>query len=307
MKAFLVFLLCLLVACASVPVEPQLEPVASVREFVVEERIVEPVKKLDDPATRTVKQTGSLGTFVYGLSEDNRLLRVEKTGALWEYAYEDGKLISISGSENFEFAYLSGRLSNIDSGATSFLFRYDSLGRLSEVKGFKETLYMEYDSLNRLIGVKRGVAGATKFNYDKNDRISEISRGSVVTKLFYDDKGRIRNFDADDTKFIIGYWRDNKVISLTGKTFGGGLTVSYGPDYPAYEAKMIYSQDDSSFTSAYPDTLYNVVDAYVYCKYVRRLKDVSFDGISYAFFVNYFKQGLPEYLAMQFACVPYES
>lgn len=305
MKALLVFLLCFLVACAPAVVQP--EPVAPVKEPVVEKKVVEPVAKLYDPATRTVKQTGSLGTFVYGLSEDNRLLRIEKTGALWEYLYENGNLVAISGNENFEFTYSSSRLSQIDSGATSLFFKYDSLGRLSEVKGFKENLYMEYNSLNQLVGVKRGVAGETGFSYDKDNRISEISRGSVVTKLFYDDKGRIRNFDADDTKFIIGYWRDDKVVSLTGKTFGTGLTVSYGPDYPAYEAKVIFSKDDSTFTSAYTDTLYDVVDAYVYCKYVRRLKDVSFDGISYAFFVNYFKQGLPEYLAMQFACVPYES
>ena len=304
MKVLLVFLLCLLVACAPVPVEPKSEPVALVKQPVAEPK-VEPLK-LYDPATRTVKQTGSLGTFVYGLSEDNRLLRIEKTGALWEYRYENNNLVQISGAENFEFTYPSGRLSQIDTGATSLFFRYDSLGRLSEVKGFKETLYMEYNSLNQLVGVKRGVAGETGFEY-VNDRISSISRGSVVTKLFYDDKGRIRNFDADDTKFIIGYWRDDKVVSLTGKTFGTGLTVSYGPDYPAYEAKVIFSKDDSAFTSAYTDTLYDVVDAYVYCKYARRLKDVSFDGISYAFFVNYFKQGLPEYLAMQFACVPYET
>ena len=300
------FLLLLLVACSSAPVEHK-EPV----QPVVPQQVIVPVpvapqKLLEDPVTRTVKQTGSLGTFVYGLSEDNRLLRVEKTGALWQYSYENGKLTAISGSQNYEFLYLHDQLSEIESGPNKLFFKYDDRNRLIEVKGFQETLYMQYDSLNRLHGVKRGVAGETVFDYDDKNFIKRITRGPAIN-VFYDDKMRIRNFDADDTKFIIGYWRDNKVISLSGKTFGIGLTLSYGPDYPPYDAKLIFTGEDSEFTSAYTDTLYSVVDNYVYCKYMRRLKDVSFDGISYAFFNNYFKKGLPEYLAMQFACIPYES
>ena len=165
---------------------------------------------------------------------------------------------------------------------------------------------MDYDSWDNLRAVRRGVAGKTEFDYDDNGMIKRITHGPV-TNVFYDDRNRVRNFDADDTQFIAGYWRDDKVISFSGKTFGQGLTVSYGPVHPPFEAKVIYSGDDSVFTAAYTNTLYKVVDDYVYCKYVRRLKDVSFDGVSYAFFVNYFKKGLPEYLAMQSACVPYES
>ncbi|VVB81760.1 Uncharacterised protein [uncultured archaeon] len=302
----LVFLLILLVACSSAPVETKEPAPQVVSQPNVTPPVVPPQKLLEDPVTRTVKQSGSLGTFVYGLSEDNRLLRVEKTGALWQYHYENGKLSAITGPQNYEFIYLHDQLSEIESGPNKLFFKYDDRGRLIEVKGFQETLYMQYDSLNRLHGVKRGVAGETVFDYDDKDRIERITRGPAIN-VFYDDKNRIRNFDADDTKFIIGYWRDDKVIALSGKTFGIGLSTSYGPDYPPFDAKLIFAEDDSDFTAAYTDTLYKVVDDYIYCKYVRRLKDVSFDGTSYAFFNNYFKKGLPEYLAMQFECIPYEN
>jgi hypothetical protein len=161
--------------------------------------------------------------------------------------------------------------------------------------------------LDQISKVRRGVAGATSFEYDNKGLLKSISRGPIVTNVFFDDRGRIRNFDADDVQFIIGYWRDDKVIALSGKTFGQGLSVSYGPDYPPFAAKMIFIDDSSTFTSAYTDTLYEVVDEYVYCKYVRRLKDVLFDGLSYLFYVNYFKGDLPGYLAMHFACIPYEA
>ncbi len=304
MRKILLLFLCILVACAPVS-EPEVAPVSSKAPIV--EPVVQSKTVPSEFVTRTVKQSGSLGTFVYGLSEDNRLLRVEKTGEVWEYKYENGLLKEVSGPENVEFLYSQNRLSDIDSGATKLSFTYDSLGKLMEIKGFAETLHMEYDSLYQLRSVKRGVAGETSIDYDKQGLIKYLTRGLRTTNVFYDDKNRVRNFDADDSKFIIGYWRDDKVISLTGITFGKGLTVSYGPDYPPFEAKIVHEGDDSTFTSAYTDTLYKVVDQYVYCKYVRRLKDLLFDGISYSFYVNYFKGDLPGYLAMQFACRPYET
>lgn len=85
------------------------------------------------------------------------------------------------------------------------------------------------------------------------------------------------------------------------------MTVSYGPDFPPFEAGIISPDDKSKFTAAYTDALYKVVDEYVYCRHVRRLKEVLFEGISYAFYVNYFKGDLAGYIAMQFKCVPYES
>ncbi|MBW2969558.1 hypothetical protein KY319_00340 [Candidatus Woesearchaeota archaeon] len=297
----IVFLLLLLVACAPVEEVPVSEPPAPVVEKVVQEPVVE---KFVDPVVRTVKQSGTNKNFVYGLSGDNRVLRVEKN-VLWEFVYEKGLLSEIKGPESFEFLYDNGKLSSIDLGATKIFFDYDARDRLVEVRGFKETLYMEYDSWDRLRRVKRGASGKTDFDYYEDGGIKRISHG-IVTNVFYDDKFRVRNFDADDSKFIIGYWRDDKVISLTGRTFGRGLLVSYGPDHPPFEAKVIFESDDSVFSSADTAALYGVVDDYVFCNYIRRLKDVSFDGVSYAFFVNYFKKGLPEYLAMNFVCVPYE-
>ncbi|MBS3148720.1 hypothetical protein J4219_07585 [Candidatus Woesearchaeota archaeon] len=296
-------LLLLLIACAA-PQEsaPAVVPDGSPLEVVIAPSA--PIIEKED-ATRTVRQSGS-ASAKFGLTEDNRILKVEKTGSTWDVRYENGKLSELNGPRPVEFLYVQGQLSAIDLGSMKLQFRYDSRGRLNEVKGAQETLYFDYDTLDRLRVVRRGIAGKTQIDYGKNDSISALIRGQVETKVFYDDKGRLRNFDADDTKFILGYWRDDKLISLTGKTFGRGLAVSYGPDYPPREAKLAHESDNSVFSAAYESTLYRVVDEYLYCRYVRRLPDLLFDGISYAFFVDYFKGDVAQYIAMQYYCRIYE-
>ncbi len=293
----------MIVACVPVP-EPQEPPQVEKSPILEPEPTVAPIHFDKEPATRTVKQVGKLGDKVYGLTEDNRVLRIDKT---WEFHYDNGKLVEIVGPQNIVFTYEKDRLSVIDTGSLNYSFVYDSRGRLVEVKGGKESLHVDYDSLDQITKVRRGVAGATSFEYDDSGKIKSLARGPVVTQLFYDDKNRVRNFDADDTKFILGYWRDNKIISLTGKTFGPGISVSYGPDYPPFESAIMHFEDDSKLTAAYTDTLYKVTDNYIYCNYVRRLKSILFEGISYAFYVNYFKGDIAGYLAMQFECIPYEA
>ena len=296
-------LLLLLIACAA-PQEsaPAVVPDGSPLEVVIAPSA--PIIEKED-ATRTVRQSGS-ASAKFGLTEDNRILKVEKTGSTWDVRYENGKLSELNGPRPVEFLYVQGQLSAIDLGSMKLQFRYDSRGRLNEVKGAQETLYFDYDTLDRLRVVRRGIAGKTQIDYGKNDSISAIIRGQVETKVFYDERGRLRNFDADDTKFILGYWRDDKLISLTGKTFGRGLAVSYGPNYPPREAKLAHESDNSVFSAAYESTLYRVVDEYLYCRYVRRLPDLLFDGISYAFFVDYFKGDVAQYIAMQYYCRIYE-
>ncbi len=306
MMRITVVLLCLLLACVPVS-EPVSGPIEKPVEHI-EPPVVQPSADVKvEPATRTVKQTGSIGTFIYGLTEDNRVVSIDKTGASWKFIYENGRLAEITGPQNIEFLYEQGKLSAIDSDASKLLLRYDSRGRLVEVKGGQQTLYIDYNSLDLVRSVKRNAVVSASFEYNDKGVVKSLSRGPIPTNVFFDDKGRVRNFDADDTKFILGYWRDDKLISLTGKTFGKGVAVSYGPDYPPFKADIISGDDNSIFTSAYTDTLYKAVDEYLYCKYVRRLKDVLFEGISYAFFVNYFNGSLADYIAMQFRCVPYEA
>jgi hypothetical protein len=304
MKKIIILLLFLLIACRPDYV-PEKTPEPTVMPRV--ETAVPEQQLSVEPATRTVKQSGTIGTFIYGLTEDNRLASIEKTGANWEYKYENGQLAEISGPQDIRFMYDKSRLAAIDFGATKLQFKYDSRSRLVEVKGAQETLHVEYDSLDQIRGIRRGVAGETNIDYDKQGKIKYVTRGAITTNVFMDDKNRIREFEADDTKMILGYWRDNKIISMTGKTFGPGVAVSYGPNHPPFEAKVISAEDNSKFTSAYTDALYQVVDDYVYCKYMRRLKSVLFEGLSYAFYVNYFKGDLAGYIAMQFKCLPYEA
>ena len=124
--------------------------------------------------------------------------------------------------------------------------------------------------------------------------------------MYYDERGRIRNFDGDDVKFILGYWRDDKLISLTGKTFGIGLTVSYGPELPPKGALIVHEGDDSRFTSNDTSAIYSVVDQYLYCKYIRRLKSLPFEGHSFAFYSTYFNGTVADYFRQNYVCVAFE-
>lgn len=298
MKKWFVLWMLVLIACTSVsePEKQVVEPLDEVMEEVIPNEVVSA-----EPVTRTVKQSGSYN-FDYGLSEDNVVLRVASGEDVWNFKYTEGYLIEISGADKVEFIYDNALLSSIVNGE-KFDFIYDENNRLVEVKTGRESWHIEY-VLDRVERVRRGVAGGASFDYD-DSRIKAFSRGPIVTNVFYDDRNRVRNFDADDTKMILGYWRDDKLVSLTGKTFGAGVAVSYGPGVPAFEAKIVSGSDNSVFTAAYTDTLYKVVDEYLYCKYVRRL-GLLFDGISYAFFVNYFKGDIVDYFVMNFRCLPYE-
>jgi len=302
MKYPLFVMLILLSACLVPAHQPKEKPISpTLPPEIAESPVVQPEFELP---TRTVKQINSKGTIIYGLSEDNRLLHVQKDGEIWRFVYEQGKLSEIRGPENIEFMYNRSKLSSIDRGASKLQLSYDGRGRLVEVKGGQETLHLDYDSLDLIRAVRRGVAGKTSLDYDKKYKIKYVTRGLISTNVYYDDKNRVRNFDADDIKFILGYWRDDKLISLTGKTFGQGLAVSYGPDAYPTEAKITAEFDDSAFTAAYKESLYEVVDWYVYCKYVRRLPELLFDGISYTFYVNYFKEDIAGYISQQVACIP---
>lgn len=301
MRAF-VLLLCLLFACspqAAPPAKEVVQEQVSVQEPVVEKIIPEEVR-------RTVKQTRGGVTTVYGLTEDSRILSIERLGELWKLNYVDRKIDEITGKENVEFLYKNDKLAAIDLGAVKLNFEYGYGGKLESVTGGKENLYFDHDSKGRLRAVRRGAVVATKIDYT-DERISNVTRGPKVINAYYDDKGRLRNLDGDDTKFIFGYWRDDKLISLTGKTVGQAVTISYGPGYPAFEASIIHPEDTSTFTSAYTDALYKIVDEYTYCKYVRRLKELEFEGQSYAFFANYFNGTPQDYIAMNYYCEPYET
>ena len=299
-KLFLLFVL--LVSCVPIAEQPK-ESAPQVQENTT--ALPQPIPRDTDEVlpTRTVKVSD--GTQ-FKLTEDNKYVVISNADGGWEFKYENGRLSELNGKESYEFLYNRSQLAAIDLAGSKLTFRYDSRGRLVELKGGKETLYFDYDSLDLIRGVRRGVAGKTSIDYDKQGRIKYLTRGMRTVNVIYDDKGRLRNFDGDDVKMILGYWRDDKLISLSGKGFGQGLGVSYGPDYPPNEAKIAHVEDNSVFDSAYKDTLYKVVDEYLYCEHVRQLKDLLFEGESYAFYVNYFQGDMPGYLAMNVRCKVYE-
>ncbi len=241
-------------------------------------------------------------TKTYKLSADNRILAIEPE---WSFFYKNDKLIRITGPSQIEINY-DKNLNNITINGKELIFRHDSRGRLSEVKGGRENLYFEYDNIDNLRGVRRGVAVRTSIDYDKQGKIKYLTRGPITVNVYYNNHSLVNNFDADDTKFILAYWRDDKLSSLSGKTFGLGLNIGYGA-YPPKEAKIVHSTDNTEFKADSTAALYTVVDYYLYCNYISKHKDLLFDGTSYTFYTNYFKGSTTEYFIMQTVCEAFEN
>lgn len=300
----IVFLAVFLPACSEQPALQPVEKTLPFGEMLEQEALPKGAPPVAIP-TKTVIQKKAGRLVTYGFDDSNNLLVVMSNGSKTAYNYEGGVLVSIEGSQSAEFIYDNGKLVGIRTPEKKLRFEYDGKGRLSILENTEadEKLYFEYDSSDRLRIVRRGASGKISLDYDDRGRVKYITKGNVQTIAEYDDKGRLRDLNADELHLILGYWRDDKLSSLTGKTFGKGETVSYGPDYPPFEAKIISQTDDSVFTSSYTDVLYEAVDFYLYCTKIKVLP-VLFDGVSYTIFANYYKEGLVQYFVKDVMCAP---
>lgn len=296
-------ILILLVACSTAqepPKQTELPETSEVQTPVVN------TPELIEPVVKNVIQKGTQNAN-YGFTKDNKLRTIEKDGQKWEYNYQKGKLTEIKGPREIEFFYDQGKLHQIKEGAKSIIFNYDQAERLSSITGGRETIYFSYDTAQNLRTVNRGVAGETAFNYDKNNNVKEIERSKKITTLYYDDRNRVRQFDGDETQLILGYFKDDKLISITGNVQGKGTTVSYGPTQPPIEAKIIHDAGSTILTSSDTNALYQVVDDMMYCKQLRRLPDILFEGVSFAFYDNYYNGTVTDYFFKHYTCAPYET
>jgi len=282
---FLIFIL--LIACSNNVIEQKVE-----QEIIQEPIHTETIAQItSDPITKTVKQVINNKEYQYGFSDDNRLLRINDI----KFIYDSGRLVSFG---NNKLGYEGDKLVSI--GDFSLTYTANHLSSVSSSKNW----YFDY-VMGNLDKIRLGVSGGTSFNYN-SDRIKSFNRGNLITNIKYDDKVRIRSFDSGDSELILGYWRDNKLISLTGSLAQKSLTISYGPDYPPFEAKFVSDSDNSIFTSAYTENLYSAVDFYLYCNYIYR-PELLFDGISYSIFINYFNGSVEDYVLNTFLCGVYES
>lgn len=296
-------ILLLLVACSTA--QESIVEKTKEQQPTIETQVINTPEAIE-PVVKNVVQTGTQNAN-YGFTRDNKLRTIEKDGQKWEYVYQKGKLTEIKGPKNVEFFYDQGKLHQIKEGAKSIIFNYDQAERLSSITGGRETIYFSYDTAQNLRTVNRGVAGETAFNYDKNNNVKEIERSKRITTLYYDDGDRVRQFDGDETQLILGYFKDDKLISLTGNVQGKGMTVSYGPSQPPIEAKLMHGADSYTITSSDTNALYQVVDEMIYCKQVRRLPDLLFEGVSFAFYDNYYNGTITDYFFKHYTCAPYET
>jgi hypothetical protein len=264
----------------------------------VQEEIVLPVVP-DEPVTLAVKTVTQLSEGTqkfYGYDENNNLVYFESPKGSWNFVYDNGRIKKILGPKDFVFDFSNGEI--VENGVTSTV-EYDN-GRLITIES-NPPLHFEWGGSDDLRIVTRGVAGKTSLDYDDDHNIKYITRGSVTTNIRYDDKDRVRVLNADDVSYIVGYWKDSKLMKVTGSLQGKGMEVSYGPGYPPTSAKIISEDDETTFSAPDTESLYDTVDKYVYCNYVRRLP-VPFDGISYTIFHNYFKGSVEDYIILNKIC-----
>jgi len=305
MRIALIVLLCALVACAPAekPVDmPKKEGQEPPKTVAVQAK---PQAASEEYSIKAVTQAKARGQVAYGLAEDNRILAVDSPDASWKLHYQGDKLIEIKGPAPVEFFYDQGRLSRIEADKITYRLFYDQGGKLIKITTDQAPWHLSYDSKHQLRSVKRGASGSTFLDYDQKGNIEVLRRGNVATQLSYDDKNRLRKFDTGNTHFIVGFWRDNKLSSLSGKLFGQGLTISY-TSYPPLKASIIHESDRSEFTAPDTDALYMIVDEYVYCAHVRRLPTL-FEGVSFSVFDNYFDQTITDYFIKHFYCRIYET
>lgn len=286
-KIFFIFLTIFLISCTQ-NLQQKENTAFNVQEQTTEkienEIIVEPEQIISEPATKTTKQTSNGKEITYGYSDTNKLLNIGDAVLTKKISviYKGDKIASINGD----------------------VITYDNNNRLSQIKTAKGNWYFEY-VMNKLARIKLGTAGGSEFSYD-GETIKSFTKGNLATNIKYDDKNRIRSYDSGDTEFIVGYWKDNKIISFKGNRAVQSLAVSYGPNYPPFQANIISDIDKSTFTSAYTDTLYSSVDIYLYCKYIYR-PDLKFDPISYTLYTNYFGGNLEDYILNSYLCETYET
>ncbi len=285
-KLFILFLL-LLVSCT------QITTTENIQDKIPEKQVIEKVEIEVVLPIKTVTQSFDKTEIIYGFDKENNIVRIEFPDKTFELKYEQNKLIEIN---NNKFSYSDGKLIEINDGEVT---KFEQDGNILKITN-GENWDLVYDSKELLRQASRGGV-KTNLDYYPNGMVESISRGSVTSNVLYDDKDRLRSITIGNSNIILGYWKDNKLIKITGQTYGKGTEVSYGLN----NAKIISASDDSEFTATDIDSLYKVVDFYLYCKYLKRLP-VMFDGVSYAIFTNYFKENVQDYFIMNKKCEIYE-
>lgn len=289
-----IVLLLLLVSCVP-PYQPeQVEsrPVEEIEQPVQERQPVVAV------ATKTVKRVSSGEEAVYGLNGRNELVHVENDRE-WNIVREDGGIRMMTNPSYLTTTYEDGKLSTF--GSMSFF--YNARGDLTKVETDRESLRMQYDGRGRVDGVQRGMV-KTELFFDNAGKIEKFVRGPTTTQVAYDDRNRTRKLDTGGSQLILGYWRADKLASLSGNIVGPAVTVSYGPGFPPLQASIVHEEDDSRFSSTDPEALFAVVDKYLYCNYVR--SGSVFDPAGYVVFHNYVSDSFEDYVLMDVLCEAYE-
>ncbi len=281
----------LIIGCVPIP-EPEKAP-------VIAEKIAETVGPAQqEEAGRTVEpaffvlQAFKEYTARYGFDDSGQLVSIEGSKNTI-FRYDDaGNLIRVN---DLLLEYEDGLLKKSIDGSEIVVFEYFS-GLLKKIKSKTEYTTFTYDIAGTLTSVEKNTNPAAMLKYDKGNSIYEIEKAGSVFKLYYDDKGKLKDVDMSDNHIIIGRGKESRLTSLTGQLYGQGEMFDYMDD----RIKVISNVEPSEFTG--PDNLrLKAFNLYLICTRIKQL-DVAFDVIPYAIVRNYFGMDVDDYVLNNYFC-----
>lgn len=262
--------------------------------------IDESVKADEEPkvyAFNTVLQTRGDTVVLYWFDQNDNIILINNSGKSTYFFYDGDKLMMIkSWDKERNFLYGSGLLTNVVSKYETTDFVRDAWNRLIGIED-GEKVSFSYDPNDRLLSFKRGSGMPTTFEYDEKDRIKSFTKVLTTTNAYYDDSGRLKLLDTQNSFLVIAYWREDLLSSLSGDVYGLKETVSYNQN----DIKLVSATDESVFTGELERLRINALNTYLFCKKFRKAP-VVFDALSYILFYDYFDEGVEEYIVMSYYC-----
>lgn len=294
--ASVVIILFFLVSCVPVPEQPKTPEIKEGNnENIASANLVEPeipvtVKAAE--ATKYVVQVFSDKSVAkYGFDDSGEIALIENSKKT-VISYDDSG--NIAGIGDIKLEYEDNLLRKAINGDEVTLFEYSN-GKLAKVKNKKESVTFTYDIAGTLAGVEKDANPITALKYDENNNINEIEKSGAIFKLYYDDKGKLKDIDMRDNHIIIGRGRESRLVSLSGSLYGQGEMFDYMDD----RIKII-SSISSEFTG--PDDLrIKAFNLYLICTRIKQL-DVIFDVAPYAIVRNYFGMDPYSYVINNYFC-----
>lgn len=290
----ILIILVFLVSCVPVPEQPKApelkEENNNIAPITVEPESPVAVKSAE--ATKyAIQEFQDKSVAKYGFDDSGELVLIDN-GKKTVISYDDAG--NIAGIGDIKLEYEDNQLRRAINGDEVTAFEYSN-GKLAKVKNKRESVTFTYDVAGTLTGVEKDANPITVLKYDENNNMNEIEKSGAVFKLYYDDKGKLKDIDMRDNHIIIGRGRESRLVSLSGSLYGQGEMFDYQDD----RIKII-SSTSSEFTGP-DDVRIKAFNLYLICTRIKQLGGI-FDAVPYAIVINYFGMDAYSYVINNYFC-----